>query len=322
MSDHIRVLVAESSPMHTRLLADALRLDPTLEVVEHDSDSSALVATVRKCPVDVLVVSANLDEHPGRGFEVLHQLRKLRLPTRTVVLPDSSKDEMVLKAFRAGARGVFSKSDPPEHLAKCVRCVHEGQVWADSQSLHVAVEALANSPALQAVDAGGMKRLSERELQVVRGIAEGLTNKEIAERLLLSQHTVKNYLFRIYDKLGVSSRLELLFMTLSDGSEGAGSGHEISKVAPEESVLLREASEGAAASQMALARFYFNRRHDAEDLISAYTWYLVATERAFQSRGEVARLMTPEQMDEAKHRASALLARLNQGASSDEPRQS
>ena len=78
-----------------------------------------------------------------------------------------------------------------------------------------AVEALATSPIVRAVDANGLSLLSKREMDVVRSLAEGLTNREIAERLGLSQHTIKNYLFRVYDKLGVSSRLELLFMTLT-----------------------------------------------------------------------------------------------------------
>jgi DNA-binding CsgD family transcriptional regulator len=78
-----------------------------------------------------------------------------------------------------------------------------------------AVEALAASPMVRAVDATGLSLLSKRELEVVRSLAEGLTNREIGERLGLSQHTIKNYLFRVYDKLGVSSRLELLFMTMA-----------------------------------------------------------------------------------------------------------
>ena len=86
------------------------------------------------------------------------------------------------------------------------------------------MEALATSPVVRAVDANGLSLLSKREMDVVRSLAEGLTNREIAERLGLSQHTIKNYLFRVYDKLGVSSRLELLFMTLTQAG-AKPSGH-------------------------------------------------------------------------------------------------
>ena len=142
-------------------------------------------------------------------------LRIARKATQSILLLGSSKDDLILKAFRAGARGLFSENDPLELLSECVRSVHQGKVWANPHAFGVAVEALASSPNVRTSDANGMKLLSKREMQVVRSLAEGLTNREIAEQLKLSPHTIKNYLFRIFDKLGVSSRIELLFMSLS-----------------------------------------------------------------------------------------------------------
>lgn len=311
----IRVLVADSSRIHTSLLAEALKVDPFLEVIPFEAESSGLAAAVTAQGIDVLVISSNLDEQPSRGVEVLLELRALHLPTRSVLLPDSSKDEAVLKAFRAGARGVFGKSEPIEQLSKCVRCVHEGQIWANSQALRVAVEALASSPTVRAVNANGMKLLSERELQVVRCIAEGLTNREIAERLKLSQHTIKNYLFRIFDKVGVSSRVELLFMTLSQTGAGqallgsAKGNHN----GQEESELLKKAAEsGLPAAQLALAQLYLARGNEPQDLVNAYMWYLVATERAFQARASITKTMTAQQIEEAKQKASVWLSKLKQ----------
>ena len=115
-----------------------------------------------------------------------------------------------MEAFRAGARGLFSRHESLETLGKCVRTVFEGEVWATSQQIAFAIEALASSPTMRTVGPNGLSLLSKRELDVVHCLAEGLTNREIAERLSLSQHTIKNYLFRVFDKLGVSSRLELL----------------------------------------------------------------------------------------------------------------
>jgi DNA-binding NarL/FixJ family response regulator len=211
----IRVFVADNSPIHTQLIADGLKRDPDLQVVLPVSDSSGLIAEVMASDVDVLVISANLDEQPSRGLEILQELRASFPGIRAVVLLHSSKRELVVDAFRAGARGLFSPQGSIEMLIKAVRCVHEGQIWANSREMSLAVEALANSRLFRPVNGNGLSLLSRREMEVVRCLAEGLTNREIAERLQLSQHTIKNYLFRVFDKLGVSSRVELLFMTLS-----------------------------------------------------------------------------------------------------------
>ena len=174
----------------------------------------------------MVVLSASLDEDPQRGFEVLRELRVSDPQIRAIMLLDSSKRESILRAFRVGARGIFSRHESVENLSKCIRSVHDGQIWANSQQMSFAVEALASSPIIRAVDARGVSLLSKRELEVVRSLAEGLSNREIAERLGLSQHTIKNYLFRVFDKLGVSSRLELLFMTLSNAARFAPAAAE------------------------------------------------------------------------------------------------
>ena len=109
--------------------------------------------------------------------------------------------------------------NPSKAFGKCIHRVHEGQIWANMRQVEFVVEALATSPSIRALDAKGLKLLSKRENEVVRYLAQGFTNREIAERMALSQHTIKNYLFRVFDKLGVSSRVELLFMTLSQNGD-------------------------------------------------------------------------------------------------------
>jgi len=214
----IRVFVADNSPIHTQLVAEGLRRDPNLQIIVPMSDFSGLIAEVMASDVDVLVISANLDEQPSKGLEILQELRTSFPGIRAVVLLHSSKRELIVDAFRAGARGIFSRQGSIEMLTKAVRCVHEGQIWANSREMTLAVEALANSRIVRPMNGNGLNLLSRREMEVVRCLAEGMTNREIAERLQLSQHTIKNYLFRVFDKLGVSSRMELLFMTLNQST--------------------------------------------------------------------------------------------------------
>jgi two-component system, NarL family, nitrate/nitrite response regulator NarL len=308
----IRVLVADGSRIHTYLLADALKRDSGLEVIPYDSGPKDLIEAIKG--IDVLVISSSLEGQAGKGFKVLHALRAASPGIRAIVLMDSCTDEALLAAFRAGARGVFSKEVPPHILEKCIRCVHQGQVWANSRELALAIEALAAAPVVRAVNASGMNLLSKRELQVVHALAQGLTNREIAEGLKLSQHTVKNYLFRVFDKLGVSSRVELLFMTLGDAASlqthtpdsAISSAPSASR---DEFTLFQKAAEaGLPAAQLALSQMYSARRRDRQDLVQAYAWSLIATKRATLAKELMTRSMTAEEIEEGQERANAWLA--------------
>ncbi len=214
----VRVLVVDSSRIHTQLMSDALKRDPGLEVVPWDGQTDAVIGMTLSGNVDVLAVSCAMEGNPFRGLELVRELVGKRSKARSVVVLDPPARELVVEAFRSGARGVFSRDESVESFCKCVRRVHEGQIWANTKQVEFVIETLAKSPAIPALGAG-LNVLSKRENEVVRYLAQGLTNREIAERMDLSQHTIKNYLFRVFDKLGVSSRVELLFLTLSQNEE-------------------------------------------------------------------------------------------------------
>lgn len=313
----IRVLVADDTRIHTQMLADVLKRDTALQVSSAESGSAAVAATVKTRTIDVLVVSCNLDEQPGRGFSVLRELRAQRPEIRAVILMDSSKPESVLSAFRSGARGIFSKHESVDTLCKCVRSVYRGQIWANSEQMSYAVEALASQPEIRAVNANGLSLLSKREKEVVRGLAEGLTNREIAQRLGLSQHTVKNYLFRLFDKLGVSSRVELLFMTLSQENRNTSALHHLIKHTPTkkqaDDATMEEcqkaAEQGVPVAQLALAQLYGSRRASPKDLVNAYMWYTIAREQVFRTSKTLHNSMTADELVEAKSKAAEWLSR-------------
>jgi DNA-binding NarL/FixJ family response regulator len=124
------------------------------------------------------------------------------------MLLDCDEPDSVVAAFRGGARGVFCRDSPIKLLSRCVHKVYEGQLWVSGPQLESLLATLENAPATQLVDSQGAALLSKREQDVVRWLAEGLTNSEIAHQLSLSENTVKNHLFRIYNKLGVSTRVE------------------------------------------------------------------------------------------------------------------
>jgi DNA-binding NarL/FixJ family response regulator len=145
----------------------------------------------------------------------IHQLRRIRPEIKAIMLIDQPTRELVLEAFRAGARGVFSRSGSVDYLVKCIKSVQDGQIWADQTATEFLLEAITKPIPIPLADAKGNVLLSEREQSIVRGVAEGLSNREIAKQLELSEHTVKNYIFRIFDKLGVSSRVELILYTIA-----------------------------------------------------------------------------------------------------------
>lgn len=214
----IRVLAADSTRMNSQLLTSALERDKRFAVLEPVSDAKSVIAAVMQEKPAVVIVSAHLDDDPKKGFELARELRALRPETRVVMLIDSSERGHVVEAFRVGARGVFCRSEPLKGLAKCIQRVSEGQVWANSKELRFLLEALGEAMPMRVIDTRGAGLLSKREQEVVRCVAEGLSNREIAQRLGLTEHTVKNYLFRIFDKLGVSKRVEVVLYAYSMGN--------------------------------------------------------------------------------------------------------
>jgi DNA-binding NarL/FixJ family response regulator len=213
----LRVLAADSTSMSTQLLSEALARHGQFHVTEAPPKEEEILQLVKRDKPQIVLLSAKLGQN-GHAFELIRTLRSQQPAPRVIVMLDHSEPSTVVQAFRSGAHGVFCRTEPFRLLAKCIECVHAGQVWASSSELHFLLEALTK-PALAALRHSGDSPLSARESDVVCCVAEGLTNREIAERLKLTEHTVKNYLFRIFDKLGVSSRVEVVLYALSNSEQ-------------------------------------------------------------------------------------------------------
>jgi len=308
----IHILVNDDSRVHTELLANALKRDGELKVTTSTSGFEGLLRHLYDDRIDVLLMSSNFDEQSGRGFEVLRTLRSSNSEVPAVLLLDRSTNEAIVEAFRAGARGVFSRDESIDTLRKCLRRVYEGQIWANSQQLAVLIRELSRSHNVRAVDARGMSLLSKREMEIVLRVAQGLTNREIADSLGLSPHTVKNCLFRVFDKLGISNRVELLFMTLSRDRDVQSGFENLSNIQGgqkplDEATLVSchsAADQGGILAQLALAQFYSARRANPPDSMQAYKWYLIAREQISRDLSEMSKEMTMDQLRQAEKAAA------------------
>ena len=161
-------------------------------------------------------------------MQVLRELRTLQTRPRVIMLLDDDQSELVVESFRNGARGIFCRTEVTTQLRKCIQCVYKGQIWANNTQLEHIVEALMQAPAPMLAEKRD-KTLSKREEEIARLVASGLSNGEVAQRLSLSRHTVKNYLFRVYEKLGISTRIELVLYILSQYNGPESEQNEIAE---------------------------------------------------------------------------------------------
>lgn len=185
-----------------------------------------------------------------------------------------------------------------------------------NEQMALVLDSLASAPKLKTVDARGMNLLSKREVEVVRCVTEGLTNREIADHLGLSQHTIKNHLFRIFDKLGVSNRIELLFVTLSQSADPAAAPLPELLADPcgdcdqaSLEVCEKAAEHGVLAAQLMLARTSLAGGISNHNPARAYVWYSMAVDQLTRSKDKVKKTMTPAQVAEAERQFRERLSR-------------
>jgi DNA-binding NarL/FixJ family response regulator len=209
------VLISEASKMYCDLLSKAfLSVPERFQVVATASSTTEILRLVREKKPKVAIVSDNLAEGPLAGLRILPDVHRANLETRILVAMGSSDRELVIEAFRAGADGVFCRNSSFELLCKSVDALSQGQIWANATELRYVLDEFTRAPKQRKVDPLVENRMTKREGDVVRLAVEGLSNREIAQELGLTEHTVKNYLFRVFEKLGVSNRVELVLSCL------------------------------------------------------------------------------------------------------------
>jgi DNA-binding NarL/FixJ family response regulator len=202
----IRLVLADDHPVVLAGLVSLFRTEPDFEVLAACKDGDEALQVLREHHPDVLILHLRM---PGKdGLAVLRAMRQEKLVnTRTMVLTAVTDDHEVLEAIRLGARGVVLKEMAPHFLVQCVRRVAAGGEWLERRSVGHALDVLLKREA-GAQEAASA--LTAREREIVRMLASGLHNKEIASKLLISEGTVKIHLHNIYDKLNVDGRFALM----------------------------------------------------------------------------------------------------------------
>ncbi len=201
----ITLVVADDHPLILDGLAGIFQLEEDFTVLGRCETGEEALEAVRKHKPDILVLDIRM---PGQdGFDVLREMSKEKLATQVVVLTAALDETEVLDAIRLGVRGVVLKEMAPRLLVQCIRTVHAGGQWLERQSTTRAIEKILRLEA-------GMRRvaaaLTAREIEIVRAVGAGFRNKEIAEKLSISEGTVKVHLHNIYEKLNMDGRMALM----------------------------------------------------------------------------------------------------------------
>ena len=164
----------------------------------------------------IALIGSHKGSHGPTGLPFVEEISALASQTRQIVLGHQLREEDEVAFFHAGVRGLLCEAEVNIlTLSRCILCVSQGQVWANSRQLELLLNSLSLPRSLRVNNALGSPILSKREEEVLHLLAEGMSNRDIAATLKLSEHTVKNHIFRIFDKLGVSSRMEAVLCALS-----------------------------------------------------------------------------------------------------------
>ena len=213
----IRIVVADDHPIFRDGLCRLLALETDFEVVAQAEDGRQVLEVLERLEPDILLLDLrmpNLD-----GLATLQRLQSGKTKTRVIVLTASDDKNEFVQAMKLGTSGIVLKQTATELLIKSIRRVHAGEMWLDSTTTEAVIRQFVAGAAPSAPTGSQLppqhtrererSPLSQREREIVSLVAQGFKNKEMAEKMFISEQTVKNHLHNIFDKLGVSDRLEL-----------------------------------------------------------------------------------------------------------------
>lgn len=217
-SQKIRIVIADPIVVTSELLKQALSSQPDCEISGCSRNLEELEAMIASSPPHIVLIKASTSKGAFDPIAILETVHAVSPATRSIVLSSDLSKQDVIAYFHSQARGILP-ADMTDFATMC-RCIHavfEGQIWASSEQLDYLIESLSAAKPVPVVSDKEGKVLSAREREVLGLLAEGKSNRSMAATLKLSEHTIKNHLFHIFYKLGVSSRTEAVLYAVKQG---------------------------------------------------------------------------------------------------------
>ncbi len=210
----VRIVIADDHPIFRDGLRRLLEAEPDLKVLGEAADGAEAVKLARQLKPDILLLDLAMPKHPG--LEALRDLSTSPTPVRVILLTAAAEKSQIVEALQLGARGVVLKDSATQLLLKAIHTVMSGEYWVGRESVSNLVQYLRTLVQSSSDEARQKKfGLTPRELEIVAAVVAGYSNKEIAEYFKISEDTVKHHLSNIFDKLGVSTRLELALFAVN-----------------------------------------------------------------------------------------------------------
>ncbi len=206
----IRIILADSQAIYRVGIRKIFALEDDLRVVAQADSLENLRAAIERYPSDVVLLESAL---LGGSTKTISELLSVAPDAKLIIQAVATDESHTVELYRKGVRGIISRSISPDLLVRCVRRIAAGETWIDNQSVNWVIEAY-RAQAAALVSPKSQPRLSPKEMAIITCITQGKRNKEIAYQLGTTEQVIKNYLRKIYDKLGVSDRLELALYCL------------------------------------------------------------------------------------------------------------